>query len=60
MATINTKHLAILKNLVESGFSDEKKIGTINLNDVVKLPRCCRIDLAAVLECIITPATNYR
>ena len=52
MATLNTKRIAILKNLVENGFTDEKSVSSIGLNEAAKLPRCCRLDLMGVLECI--------
>ena len=56
--TINNKHLCILKNLVESGLKDEKQYASFSLSDAVKLPRCCRIDLAGVLECVAAVKQN--
>ena len=56
--TINSKHLNILKNLVESGYTDEKQYASFGLADAVKLPRCCRIDLVEVLDCVNAVKTN--
>ena len=56
--TINSKHLNILKNLVESGYTDEKQYASFGLSDAVKLPRCCRIDLVEVLDCVNAVKTN--
>ena len=56
--TINSKHLNILKNLVESGYTDEKQYASFGLLDAVKLPRCCRIDLVEVLDCVNAVKTN--
>ena len=56
--TINSKHLNILKNLVESGYTDEKQYASFGLPDAVKLPRCCRIDLVEVLDCVNAVKTN--
>ena len=56
--TINNQHLCILKNLVESGLCDEKQFNSFGLADAVKLPRCCRIDLAGVLECVNAVKAN--
>lgn len=51
MASINTKHLNILRSIIEAGFKDEKQIGSIGLNEAARLPRCCRLELFSVLEC---------
>lgn len=58
MTTINSKHLSILKNLIESGFKEEKQIASIGLNEAARLPRCCRVDLVGVLECIQAVKSN--
>ena len=56
--TINTQHLSILKNLVESGLTEEKLYASFSLADAVKLPRCCRINLSGVIECVNAVKSN--
>ncbi len=58
MASVNYKHVAILKNLIEAGFKEEKQIASLTINDAVKLPRCCRLDLVSVLECMQAVKSN--
>ena len=58
--TINSKHLSILKNLIEAGYTDEKQFASFGLGDAVKLPRCCRIDLVEVVDCVNAVKSNRR